>query len=132
MRIDLENGKYTYVFDKGHQYALRHGTTWRDLTGDKFVYCLASELEEAREKLHAMAAHNELLTSLIMSSDKADAPHTMSALNADHETLLAFRDTQTKARLLREIADGLAPGGLHDQLHQTAKKLIDEAYREAM
>jgi len=43
MRIDLEDGKYTYLLDDiGGQQALRYGEPWRDLTGDKFVYGLAA------------------------------------------------------------------------------------------
>lgn len=47
--IELEGGKYTYVsHDDGRQYALRHGEHWRDFIGDKFVYCMASEVAELR------------------------------------------------------------------------------------
>ena len=51
MRIELEGGKYTYVMSEdGRQHALRHGDIWRDLIGDKFVYCLAAHAEELREQ----------------------------------------------------------------------------------
>lgn len=49
--IELDDGKYTYVFDGGNQYALRHGEEWRDLTGDKFVYCMGAEIETLRAQL---------------------------------------------------------------------------------
>ena len=56
-RIDLENGKYTYVFeDSGRQYALRHGESWRDLTGDKFVFCLAYRVHELEEEVAQLKA----------------------------------------------------------------------------
>lgn len=53
MRIDLADGKYTYVFDEstGRQETLRYGEPWRSLIGDKFVYCLAAELNEIVAKL---------------------------------------------------------------------------------
>ena len=50
MRHEFENGKYTYIFDNGEQYALRNGEPWRDLTGDKFIYCMAAELETLQAK----------------------------------------------------------------------------------
>lgn len=59
IELQLENGKYTYVFDNGKQYALRHGEHWRDLLGDKFVYCLAHELSEARSELEALKARSK-------------------------------------------------------------------------
>lgn len=51
IRIVLEDGKYTYVRDeeKGAQHALRYGQPWRDLTGDKFIYCLAAKVEELQK-----------------------------------------------------------------------------------
>ena len=59
MRIDLEDGKYTYLLDDlGGQQALRYGEPWRDLTGDKFIYCLA-------EMVTALRAENERLTKKV-------------------------------------------------------------------
>jgi len=51
MKIDLENGKYTYIFeeDTGKQYALRHGEDWRALTGDNLIYAMACEIERLKE-----------------------------------------------------------------------------------
>lgn len=52
-RVDV-NGKYTVVMpDVGGLYALRNGKPWRkeDLIGDNLVWCLASELHKAREKI---------------------------------------------------------------------------------
>lgn len=45
MRIELEDGKYTYLLDEGAQKALRYGEPWRDLCGDKFIYSMACEIE---------------------------------------------------------------------------------------
>lgn len=51
-RVDVGDGKYAVVLhDNGAMEALRYGEPWRDLTGDKLVYCLASELQEARDAL---------------------------------------------------------------------------------
>lgn len=131
MRIDLENGKYTYVFEPktGIQYALRHGQHWRDLVGDKFVYCLATELEEAREQQDAIAAQNEMLTRIIMSSNKADEPHTMSALNEAPETRLAVRDAHQQADTLIEAANTLPEGEAKTRLLDMAKQRRDSAWQ---
>lgn len=45
-QIELNGGKYTYVFDQGKQYALRYGEPWRDLTGDNLVYWMAAKIQE--------------------------------------------------------------------------------------
>lgn len=54
MKIELDNGKYTYVFDGGKQYALRHGEPWRDLTGDNLTYWMGCRIEELEQKLAAL------------------------------------------------------------------------------
>lgn len=48
-KVELDSGKYTYIFDNGKQSALRYGEQWRDLSGDKFIYCLASEVDKQKE-----------------------------------------------------------------------------------
>ena len=56
MNIILEDGKYEYHCKDGEQYALRNGEPWRDLTGDKFIYCMAArigQLERQRDELLA-------------------------------------------------------------------------------
>jgi hypothetical protein len=49
MKIQLSDGKYTAIFeeDTGKLYASRYGEQWRDLCGDKFVYCLMAKIEES-------------------------------------------------------------------------------------
>lgn len=52
MKVEIEGGKYTYVFEPGGgSQVLRYGQPWRDVTGDKFIYCMAAEIEELRGKL---------------------------------------------------------------------------------
>lgn len=74
-RIVVEGGKYTVVINGGDMHALRYGERWKDLTGDKFVYCLATELLAARNALAAawgtLIAANEagLITDTIWHSD---------------------------------------------------------------
>lgn len=49
MRIDFEGGKYTYIHDAGRQVILRHGSPWKEPTGDKFLYLAMSEIEHGRK-----------------------------------------------------------------------------------
>lgn len=52
LEVSVDNGKYTIIMkENGSMEALRHGETWRDLTGDGMVLALAQEIEELREKL---------------------------------------------------------------------------------
>lgn len=53
-KVEVEKGKYTVVLpDKPEEklHVLRYGESWRDCAGDKLIYCLASELNEARQKI---------------------------------------------------------------------------------
>lgn len=55
MRIDLEDGKYTY-FEVGHgkQEVYRYGYHWRDVTGDKFIAAMADRIEALEAELAAV------------------------------------------------------------------------------
>lgn len=48
--IQLEDGKYTVVFDQGHLAAKRHGEPWRDLSGDHLVYAMFCEIQRLERK----------------------------------------------------------------------------------
>jgi len=56
-QVSVADGKYTILIgegaDGGQLKALRNGEPWQDLTGNKMVYCLASELQEARRAIAA-------------------------------------------------------------------------------
>lgn len=54
MRLDLEDGKYTYVYNNGEQYALRYGEPRRDLVGDNLIYAMAVEIEDLRNQIEYM------------------------------------------------------------------------------
>lgn len=48
--LELEGGKYRIVReDSGYVAAYRYGEAWRDLTGDKLIGALVSEVEELRQ-----------------------------------------------------------------------------------
>lgn len=54
MEYTLENGKYTLIFDDktGILEALRYGEKWRDLTGDKLVYSMLTEMIQLKLKVN--------------------------------------------------------------------------------
>lgn len=47
-RIELAEGKYTYINDNGNQRALRYGEEWRDLTGDNLIYYMGVEIQQLK------------------------------------------------------------------------------------
>lgn len=56
-RVELEGGKYIVVIgSNGGLHALRYGEKWQDMTGNKMIYCLASELHATRQALAASQA----------------------------------------------------------------------------
>lgn len=58
--LNLEDGKYkVLVEDSGRVRALRYDQPWRELSGDKFIYCLVDrilDLEAQREKTNLVLA----------------------------------------------------------------------------
>jgi hypothetical protein len=71
MRLEVENGKYTYIQDEQGSRALRYGEPWRDLTGDKFVGALAWEVQELREIVSALSALSATRPDLVKAIDAA-------------------------------------------------------------
>ena len=64
--LSICQGKYTYIYEGGRQRALRYDQPWPSmdeaLTGNKFVYSLAVELDEALKEL----AHKQYLIDNLM------------------------------------------------------------------
>lgn len=53
--IELDNGKYTVMYDENNQYpmkCLRYGEEWRDLVGDNLIFWLCAKIEELEEKIN--------------------------------------------------------------------------------
>lgn len=51
--IELDNGKYTVMYDENNQYpmkCLRYGEEWRDLVGDNLIFWLCAKIEELEER----------------------------------------------------------------------------------
>ena len=53
MKVELENGKYLYIFDEviGSSTAFRNGKIWKDTTGDKLLLAMAQRINELEEEL---------------------------------------------------------------------------------
>lgn len=68
LRNELDNGKYTYIYQNGVQKALRYGEQWRDLTGDNFVFHMAHEIDELQAKVVELEAKNRELRDAIQSA----------------------------------------------------------------
>lgn len=53
MKVELENGKYLYIFDEviGSSTVLRNGVIWKDTTGDGFLLAMAQRINELEEEL---------------------------------------------------------------------------------
>ena len=66
LRYEFEGGKYIAFLDKGKCIVTRHGELWRDLTGDKFVGCLFSEIDRLHE------VNVELLQALESAKEHLD------------------------------------------------------------
>ena len=60
MRVDIEGGKYTYVFEDGRARLLRYGEpSRRDVVGDKLIYCMAAEIAELRQRIADLEAERD-------------------------------------------------------------------------
>jgi len=71
-KVSVGGGKYTVIvpetpadYEEGiHLSALRYGESWRDMTGDNLVQCLAAELHEARQELAKLNQPREPVTPI--------------------------------------------------------------------
>jgi hypothetical protein len=62
LQVSVSNGKYTVILkENGGTEALRHGEPWRDCCGDNLIYCLASELDEARQEVESLKGEIEVM-----------------------------------------------------------------------
>ena len=81
MRVSVEGGKYTYVNELGKaSCVLRYGELWRHVTGDKFTYSMAAEIESLREQV-------ERLKALVVMRCDLDVPPQFSQGLQSHEAL---------------------------------------------
>ena len=50
--VTVADGKYRVILKEGGRlHTLRHGEPWRDCCGDKMIFCLVSELQDARQRI---------------------------------------------------------------------------------
>lgn len=63
--LEICHGKYRYRYEAGKQEVWRNGDTWpaknKNLIGDKFVFSLAVELDEALKERDALRAKIEAM-----------------------------------------------------------------------
>ena len=113
MRVSVEGGKYTYVNELGRRpCVLRYEEPWRDATGDKFIYCMASEIENLREEAQRLTGERDALAEAIRDAAvkagivAADAPliwpHLLMLCNdlasSESEQLAALAEQNAKMR----------------------------------
>jgi hypothetical protein len=82
-RIELEDGKYTALYDNGILIALRYGEPWRDMTGDKFTAALVDRIDQLETKIEADRAAMRLALDALLDIplDKRN-PEQNSAITA--------------------------------------------------
>lgn len=53
MKVELENGKYLYIFDEviGSSTVFHNGKIWKDTTGDELLLAMAQRINELEEEL---------------------------------------------------------------------------------
>lgn len=53
-KVDLEDGKYTYINDNGKQQVLRYGFPWKEkeLAGANFILAMGQKIEELQDELN--------------------------------------------------------------------------------
>lgn len=76
-RIELMDGKYTYLREGGSQSALRYGEPWQDLAGDKFVAAMADEILTLRAEVERLtrAQNPEVVSASEVCGRLAGACH---------------------------------------------------------
>lgn len=50
-KIEIEEGKYTFINDNGIVSILRHGKEWRNESGDKALLRLLQQVEQYRNEI---------------------------------------------------------------------------------
>ena len=77
MQQDYEDGKYTVTFDEqsGALKALRYGDEWRDLSGDKLVYCMLAAHADAQAEIARLRGALEEINRTTFDDDANRIAH---------------------------------------------------------
>jgi hypothetical protein len=101
MRVDIADGKYTYIFEEGRASALRYGQPWeRDVVGDKLLYCMAAEVESLRQQLDTVTAERnnawEELRGIREAISANDEESTLDEVVRLYQQLATHREPKMK------------------------------------
>ena len=114
MRVSVEGGKYTYVNELGKaSCVLRYGELWRHVTGDKFTYSMAAEIESLREQVE------KLTTEGIEYREKWLSEQSR---NLSEEAEFEILSQQVVALEYLSVVDTAAIENLHEQLATLAEQ----------
>ena len=114
MRVSVEGGKYTYVNELGKApCVLRYEEPWRDATGDKFIYCMASEIESLREQVEKLMKEGIEYREKWLSEQSR---------NLSEEAEFEILSQQVVALEYLSVVDTAAIENLHEQLATLAEQ----------
>lgn len=122
MRVSVEGGKYTYVNELGKApCVLRYEEPWRDATGDKFIYCMATEIESLREQVEKLMKEGIEYREKWLSEQSR---------NLSEEAEFEILSQQVVALEYLSVVDTAAIENLHEQLATLAEQ--NAKMREAL
>lgn len=101
-KVDLANGKYTYIrYKNSPQAALRYGEEWRerDLIGDNLIYYMGCKIEELQNALFSQPVADEELRKAVEQLE-----HRMSVGNC--YTLIGedYKALKTLLRAVKQVS----------------------------
>ena len=79
--IQLEDGKYTVISDRGNLMAKRYGEPWRDLTGDNLVHAMFSEIQRLAQQRSDQQQVEVAATRGMRRSEGQYDPYTIDQLD---------------------------------------------------
>jgi len=120
MRVSIDSDKYTYeLHQDGRSEAWRYGETWRDVSGDKLIYCMAHEIEQLRATVQEQSAEIASLYEMNLAQAKTIAEQaaeierlktTPASLREDLRCVISdicqqARDEQHKVKVLTDALE---------------------------
>ena len=77
MQQSYDDGKYTVTFNdkNGELKALRHGEPWKDLSGDKLIYCMLAAHADAQAEIARLRSALEEINRTTFDDDANRIAH---------------------------------------------------------